>query len=329
MTTISFPAFKIGELVLDPAAIRFSESFAIYWSGILIAVGALLAFFYAFYRTKTEGLKFDDLIDTTLFGIIFGVVGARLLYVLTTTEQMNGFLDVIAIWNGGLAIYGAIIGGGIAIAVTCRLKGVSVLKSLDVAASSLMIGQIIGRLGDFFNGQSYGITIAKDSPLYFIRMGISPHVFEDVKGLAFVHPTFLYEMLWNIIGFAIIHFIYKKKKFDGQIMLMYLAWYGLGRSFIEGLRMDSLYIGVFRVSQVLGFISFITCTIILVFQLTKAYRKKKDGEEYAPTFKKISNPASLFMSDDAEEEYTPAFKVGNTAEESDDEQKNDEENEVE
>ena len=109
----------------------------------------------------------------------------------------------------------------------------------------------------------------------------------------------------------IIHLLYKKKKFDGQIVLLYLTWYGFGRMFIEGLRMDSLYVGVFRVSQVIGFICFVAGSITLIFNLTRAYRKKKDGEAYSPTYKKISNPASLFMSDDAEEEYTPAFSFKN------------------
>ena len=326
MTTVSFPGLGIEEFTLDPAAISFGESFSIHWYGILIAIGIALAFLYAFYRSRFEGIKFDDLLDVTLFTVVFAVIGARLFYVMFAPSEFKSFLDVIAIWSGGLAIYGAVIAGAITIAIVCKIKKISTLKVLDFAAPAVMIGQIIGRWGNFFNGEAYGITVAEDSLLYFLRMGISPHVFEDIKGLAYVHPTFLYESLWNLVGFLIIHFLYKKKKFDGQIVLMYLTWYGFGRMLIEGLRIDSLYIGVFRVSQVIGFVCFVAGAVTLICKLAKAYRTKKDGEEYAPTYKKISNPASLFMSEDANEEYTPAFSIRNNDKDSNDEDQEDNEN---
>ena len=325
MTTVSFPGLGIEEFTLNPAAISFGESFSIHWYGILIAIGIALAFLYAFYRSRFEGVKFDDLLDITLFTVVFAVIGARLFYVMFAPSEFKSFLDVIAIWSGGLAIYGAVIAGAITIAVICKIKKISALKVLDFAAPAVMIGQIIGRWGNFFNGEAYGMIVSEDSPLYFLRMGISPHIFEDVKGLAYVHPTFLYESLWNLVGFLIIHFLYKKKKFDGQIVLMYITWYGFGRMLIEGLRMDSLTLGVFRVSQVIGFICFVAGAVTLIYKLAKAYRKKKDGEDYAPTYKKMSNPASLFMSDDANDEYTPAFSIKNNEEET--ETDNEEENE--
>jgi phosphatidylglycerol:prolipoprotein diacylglycerol transferase len=323
MTTISFPGLGIEQFDLNPAAFSFGESFAVYWYALFIIAGFTLGFLYAWYRSKHEGVKFDDLLDVTIFTVIFSIVGARLFYVVMSPEQIKSPLDVIAIWNGGLAIYGAIIAGAITVAIVCRIKRISVLKALDFSAPALMIGQVIGLWGNFFNGQSYGVPIAEDNPLYFIRMGIFPHVFEDVKGLAFVHPTFLYESLWNLIGFAIIHFLYKKKKFDGQIVLMYLSWYGFGKMLIEGLQMDSLYIGVFRVSQVIGFICFIAGSVTIIYNLAKAYRKEKDSEEYSPSYKKISNPASLFMSNDTEDDYTPAFNF----KKSDEDEQNDESSE--
>lgn len=330
MTNVSFPGLGIEEFTLNPAAITFGESFSIHWYGILIAVGIALAFLYAFYRSRFEGVKFDDLLDITLFTVVFAVIGARLFYVMFAPSEFKNFLDVIAIWSGGLAIYGAVIAGAITIAVVCRIKKISTLKVLDFAAPAVMIGQIIGRWGNFFNGEAYGITVAEESPLYFLRMGISPHVFEDIKGLAYVHPTFLYESLWNLLGFAIIHFLYKKKKFDGQIVLMYITWYGFGRMLIEGLRIDSLYIGVFRVSQVIGFVCFVAGAVALIYNLTKAYRKKKDAEEYAPSYKKISNPASLFMSNDAKDEYIPAFSIKKNDEDAEeDSEKNDDSEENE
>ena len=329
MTTISFPGLGIEEFTMDPAAISFGESFSIYWYGILIAAGIALAILYAWYRSRFEGVKFDDLLDITIFTVIFSVIGARLFYVIAAPEQFSGFLDVIALWDGRLAIYGAIIAGAITIAIVCKIKKISILKTLDLAAPAVMIGQIIGRWGDFFNGEAYGTILSEGSPLYFLRMGIYPHIFEDVKGLAYVHPTFLYESLANLVGFVVIHFLYKKKKFDGQIVLMYLTWYGFVRMFVEGLRTDSLYIGVFRISQVIGFICFVAGSVALIFNLAKAYRKQKDSEEYSPAYKKISDPASMFMSNDAEDDYTPAFKFNSSEEDNDnapsaDAEKNDE-----
>ncbi len=310
MTQISFPGLGIEEFTLNPAAISFGESFSVYWYAIFVIMGFALAFLYAWYRSRYEKIKFYDLLDVTLYTIIFSIIGARLFYVIFADDQFNGFLDLIAIWDGGLAMYGAMIAGAVTIAITGRIKKLSVLKMLDLAAPALMLGQAVGSWGSFFNGEAYGKIIPEENPLYFIRMGISPHVFEDVKGLAYVHPTFLYEFIWLIIGFALIHFLYKKKKFDGQITLMYLAWYGFGKIFTEALRVDSLTLGVFKVAQVIGFVCFVAGTVALIYNLAKSYRKQKDLEEYTPSYKKISNPASLFMSNDNEnedEDYTPSF----------------------
>lgn len=296
MTTLSFPGLGIGEFQIDPVAIRIGDSFEIRWYGIIIVTGIILAFLYACYRAKHEGISFDNMIDITLFTVLFAVIGARAYYVLTTLDQYDSFLDMIAIWNGGLAIYGGIIAGAITIFVVCKIKKLSVVKVLDLAAPAVMIGQILGRWGNFFNGEAYGGVIYEGSPLYFLRMGISPHNIEDIKGMAYVHPTFFYESMWNLVGFTLIHFLYKKKKFDGQIVLMYLTWYGFGRMLIEGLRTDSLYVGVFRISQVVGFLCFVGGSVALIFNLARSYRKKKDGEEYAPSYKKMSKPGAIFES---------------------------------
>ena len=145
-----------------------------------------------------------------------------------------------------------------------------------------MIGQIVGRWGNFCNGEAFGSVIPEDSWLYFIRMGLISR--NTGYSLQFVHPTFLYESLWNLVGFAIIHFLYKKKKFDGQIVLMYLTWYGFGRMLIEGLRTDSLYVGIFRISQVVGLLCFLICGSLLVFNLVRAHKKAK----FAPILEEIS-----------------------------------------
>ena len=299
MTTLSFPGLGIGEFKIDPVAIRIGDAFEIRWYGILIVTGIILAFFYASYRAKQEGISFDHMLDITLFTVIAAVIGARAYYVLTSLDQYDSFLDVIAIWNGGLAIYGAVIVGALTIFIVCKIKKLSVLKMLDAAAPAVMIGQIIGRWGNFCNGEAYGGVVSESSPLYFLRMGISPHNIEGIKGMAYVHPTFFYESMWNLIGFTLIHFIYRKKKFDGQIVLMYLTWYGFGRMLIEGLRTDSLYVGVFRISQVVGFLCFVCGSVALIVNLAIAYRKKKDREDYAPTYKKISKPGAIFEGAEA------------------------------
>ena len=301
MTTVSFPGIGIGEFKIDPVAIRIpiGSGIEIRWYGIIIVTGIILAFLYCAYRAKQEGIIFDDLLDIAIFTVIFAVIGARAYYVLTSLEKYDSFLDMIAIWNGGIAIYGAIIGGAITIFAVCRVKKINTLKMLDAVAPAVMIGQVIGRWGNFCNGEAFGEAIAENSWLYFSRMGLNSYYtgFQTV----FVHPTFLYESLWNLAGFVLIHCLYKKKKFDGQIVLMYLTWYGFGRMLIEGLRTDSLYIGVFRISQVVGFLCFILGSIALTVFLMKARRKELDNKEYAPAYKKISNPTSILYDDSAEE----------------------------
>ena len=275
MTTISFPGIGIGEFKINPVAFRLG-SIEVRWYGLIIVTGMILAFLYCAYRSKQEGISFDDLLDFAIFTVIFAIIGARAYYVLTSLDQYDSFLEMIAIWNGGIAIYGAIIAGAITIFVVCKVKKYSwnkTFKFFDAVAPAVMIGQIIGRWGNFCNGEAFGEVVAEDSWLYFIRMGLNSG--NTGYSLQFVHPTFLYESLWNLIGFAIIHFLYKKKKFDGQIVLMYLSWYGFGRMFIEGLRTDSLYVGIFRISQIVGLLCFVICGALLILGFIQVNKKSK------------------------------------------------------
>ncbi len=302
MVTVSFPGLGIDNFTLNPVAFTLPifGGIEVRFYGLIITLGIILAFTYCAYRAKQEGIIFDDLLDIALFTIIFAVIGARAYYVLTSLDKYDSFGEMIAIWNGGLAIYGAIIAGAITILVTCRIKKLSALKMLDATAPAVMIGQILGRWGNFFNGEAYGSVVPENSPLYFIRMGIFPNDIEGVRGMAYVHPTFLYESLWNLCGFLLIHFLYKKKKFDGQVLLMYVTWYGFGRMFIEGLRTDSLYVGVFRISQVLGFLCFVVGALLLILNLVKARRAELTAKDYEPTYAKITGAAS-FVSPTIEE----------------------------
>ncbi len=289
MVTISFPGLGIDAFSVDPVAftIPIFGGLEVRWYGLIITLGIVLAFLYCAYRTKQEGIVFDDLLDIAIFTIIFAVVGARAYYVLTSLDKYDTLYDVIAIWEGGIAIYGAIIAGAVTILLTCRYKKIPPLRMLDATAPAVMIGQILGRWGNFFNGEAYGSVVLEDSPLYFLRMGLIPNV-ESVSHMYYFHPTFLYESIWNLIGFLLIHFLYKKKKFDGQVVLMYLTWYGFGRMFIEGLRTDSLYVGVFRISQVIGFLCFAAGSVLLTVGLLKARRAALTAREYVPTYSKIS-----------------------------------------
>ena len=174
--------------------------------------------------------------------------------------------EIIAIWKGGIAIYGAVIGVVIALAVYSRIKKLSFASLCDLAAFGLLIGQCIGRWGNFVNGEAHGGATS-------LPWGMS------IDGASPVHPTFLYESLWNFVGFLVLHFYSKKRKFKGEMALLYVAWYGLGRAWIEGLRTDSLYLGPVRVSQLLAGISCIAAIVVLVRQYN---RIKVEKAFYAP-----------------------------------------------
>ena len=290
---ISFPGIGIEAFTIDKIAFAIG-SIEVRWYGIILTLGIISGLCYALFRCKFEGIKQDDILDYALWTVLLAIVGARLYYVLTTLKDSSGnwnyesFLDVIAIWNGGIAMYGSIIGGATALLLVSyfkKFKKEQVLKVFDMVAPGVMLGQIIGRWGNFVNGEAHGIETSEN---FFLRMGLMGAA--DTANryrMTYYHPTFLYESLWNLIGFILINIFYKKKKFNGQILLMYLAWYGLGRMFIEGLRTDSLYIGVFRISQVVGFLCFAICTTLLVYFFIKGRRSEQDEEEYVPVYEKL------------------------------------------
>ncbi len=269
MITVSFPGLGIGEFSFNRIAFSIG-SFEVRWYGIIIVCGIILAFLYTNYRAKHEGVSFDDLLDYAIFTVLSGVVGARLYYVLTSSREYT-FGEIFAVWNGGLAIYGGIIGGAAALFVVSFVKKIKWQKVFDMVGPGVMLGQIVGRWGNFFNGEAFGETPAKDSLLYVFRMHLKR---EEWTSTVECQPTFLYESLWNLIGFIIINLLYKKKKFDGQVVLMYLTWYGFGRMLIEGLRTDSLYVGPIRISQLVGFLCFVVGLALIVIFSIRADKKK-------------------------------------------------------
>ena len=289
ITVVKFPGFGIDWELNRIAFSLFGRP--VYWYGILITLGIVLAFAYVMWRgVRNEGVKTDDVIDIGIFTVIFGIIGARLYYVLTTMNDgkhvYESFLDVIAIWEGGIAVYGSIIGGALAIIVVTRIKKINTLKFCDMVVPGLILAQAVGRWGNFFNGEAHGSVIGETSAFDFLGLQVALPVGEGslfytlrmwilgTEGWNFYHPTFLYESVWCLAGFVLLTSLYSRKKFHGQILLMYAAWYGFGRMLIEGLRTDSLYIPgtPLRISQCIGLVCFVAGSVLLTVFLIK-FRK--------------------------------------------------------
>ena len=269
---ITFPIFGDGFAINPPRSFSVF-GFSIYFYGIFIMLGFLLALIYMLRRRQEFDLTSDNIFDMILLAIPGGIIGSRIYYVIFNPADFFGaggrFVNVFNIRHGGLAIYGGIIGAVILFIIYCRIKKVSFFKIADIAVFGVFIGQIVGRWGNFLNREAYGVLT--DVPW---RMGltsvfpqrINESVYEYIT--FYVHPTFFYEALWNTIGFLLLHFYSKKRKpkYHGQFLLFYVAWYGLGRFVIEGLRADSLFVGStnIRVSQLLAALSFCVAVTLLV-----------------------------------------------------------------
>ena len=261
---ISFPWLNFQ---WDPSRTLDIGPVSIHMYGLVIALGMVLAVLYGCKRGKEFGISADDITDGVLYIVPFAILCARLYYcVFSWDTYKDNPISILYIWQGGLAIYGGVLGAILGVAVFCHFKKIKLPALLDIVALGFLIGQSIGRWGNFFNREAFGA--ATDS---FFRMGL----FNSVTGSwEYYHPTFLYESVWNAIGFVALHFISKKRSFDGQIALGYAAWYGLGRTFIEGLRVDSLYWGPFRVSQVLAAVSCLAAVTVLLIMAFRTHDPK-------------------------------------------------------
>lgn len=264
--TVTFPGLGLSFQLNSIAFSLFG--WPIHWYGIIIATGFLLAVAYCTRISSRFGIKEDDIIDMLFFAVPLSILGARLYYVIfyldlyRTPEGGLDFAAMVRIWDGGLAIYGAVIASGLTLLVFCKVRKLPFLAFADVGVYGLLIGQLVGRWGNFVNVEAYG----GETTLPW-RMGITEYL-DGVAAVKEVHPTFLYESLWNLAGLLLLIFVGKRlRKFDGQIFFGYLAWYGIGRGMIEGLRTDSLYFfrtGL-RVSQVLGFASGLAGIALLIY----------------------------------------------------------------
>jgi phosphatidylglycerol:prolipoprotein diacylglycerol transferase len=258
---ISFPIFGEDFVMNVPTYVSLF-GFKLYLYGFFITLGFILAGLYLYKRRNALCLTKDNVLDLIILAVPFGIVGARIYYAIFNFSDYFGpgnWLNIFKVREGGLAVYGGVIGGAVAFFVYSRIKKIPVGKLFDAAGFGLFIGQAVGRWGNFFNREAYGV--ATDLPW---RMGLTT----QHGGVIYVHPTFLYESLWNIVGFVLLHIFSKKKKpkYFGQCFLLYVAWYGLGRFMIEGLRIDSLYLSGtdIRVSKLLAALSFCFAVALLI-----------------------------------------------------------------
>lgn len=269
---VYFPNFGSGDNILKEGItidrVAFTvpgTSISIYWYGLLIALGILLAMIYGFKKMKSVGIDPDRATDAVIGGIIGAIVGARLYYIIFNTEGMK-ITDFFKIRDGGLAIYGGIIGAILVGGLIAKLRKLKLIALLDIVAPCFLIGQCIGRWGNFFNQEAFGTNT--DAPWGMMSWTtasfIANHDLIDLDQFSPVHPCFLYESIWCLIGFIGLHLYFKRRKFDGEIFLIYIGWYGLGRFFIEGLRTDSLYIGQIRVSQLVAGTCVIASIILII-----------------------------------------------------------------
>ncbi|HNZ99268.1 prolipoprotein diacylglyceryl transferase [Ruminococcus sp.] len=293
-----------GTTFLEPHEIQFPElgwkfninptafsvfGFDIQWYGIIITIGLILALIYVLPKMKRFGLDSDRAIDVIIGGVIGGIIGARVYYVLMRWDEYKGdWKAMINTRNGGLAIFGGIIGGILIGYIIARIRKVKALPMLDVVSLGFLIGQGIGRWGNFFNQEAFGTNT--DSFLGMTGGTIQRTIADGMSmdgdmyknGLEMlwekpVHPCFLYESIWCLLGFVILAFWSKRRKYDGQIFLMYLTWYGAERFLVEGLRTDSLMLGNIRVSQALAAVIFVASVIL---QIIFFIRRKRDPESF-------------------------------------------------
>ena len=246
-------------------------NFHIYCYSVLIATGIIIGLYLLMKEASKQNISKDTIIDIAFYTIIWGIVGARIYYVIFNIKPyLSNPLSILYVWEGGLAIYGGIIGGLITLAYQTKKKNIALGKLTDMIVPSLILAQAIGRWGNFFNQEAHGGIVT----LEFLKKIHIPNFI--IKGMYingnYYHPTFFYESLWCLLGFILLIIIRRllKNSKDGTLTFIYLIWYGIGRFFIEGLRTDSLYLGIFRISQIVSIV------IIIIGIIGLIYNKRKE-----------------------------------------------------
>lgn len=248
-------------------------NFHIYCYSVLIAAGIIIGLYLLMKEASKQNISKDTIIDIAFYTIIWGIVGARIYYVIFNIKPyLSNPISILYVWEGGLAIYGAIIAGFITLTYQAKKKNISLGKLTDMIVPSLILAQAIGRWGNFFNQEAHGGIVT----LEFLKKIHIPNFI--IKGMYingnYYHPTFFYESLWCLLGFILLVIIRRllKNSKDGTLTFIYLIWYGIGRFFIEGLRTDSLYLGIFRISQIVSIV------IIIIGIIGLIYNKRKEAK---------------------------------------------------
>ena len=248
-------------------------NFHIYCYSVLIAAGIIIGLYLLMKEASKQNISKDTIIDIAFYTIIWGIVGARIYYVIFNIKPyLSNPISILYVWEGGLAIYGAIIAGFITLVYQTKKKNIALGKLTDMIVPSLILAQAIGRWGNFFNQEAHGGIVT----LEFLKKIHIPNFI--IKGMYingnYYHPTFFYESLWCLLGFILLVIIRRllKNSKDGTLTFIYLIWYGIGRFFIEGLRTDSLYLGIFRISQIVSIV------IIIIGIIGLIYNKRKEAK---------------------------------------------------
>lgn len=298
------------------------------WYGVIIAFGLTLAVLFGGRKAYVWKMDINKMLDVLIYGAVGGILGARLYYVFSKWDYYSVHMDeIFQIWNGGLAIYGGLIGGIIAGLIVCKIEKLNILNLLDLCGMSFLIGQGIGRWGNFANQEAFGMNTDSFIGMYSVKTEVYlTHLVNSGTDLIVdpskpVHPTFLYESLWCILSFIILYIVCQKfRKFSGQLFLGYGLLYGIERAIVEGMRTDSLYIGDtnLRVSQLLSLGLVIVCGTLLVIFTIKYTRNPKpiEGVDYfneIPLYRHRKKAADLRASTEKINEELTVLKAKNEA----------------
>ncbi|MFS0864021.1 prolipoprotein diacylglyceryl transferase [Fredinandcohnia sp. 179-A 10B2 NHS] len=252
----------------------------IQWYGLIIGLGTMLALFLAIKESERRGMHKDTFMDLMLFAVPIAIICARIYYVIFKWDYYSqNPSKIIAIWEGGIAIHGALIGAVVTTIVFAKVKGLSFWKIADIAAPSIILGQAIGRWGNFMNQEAHGGPIGEEHIQTFYN--VLPDFIMDqmnIKG-TYYHPTFLYESLWSLVGFALLLWLRKVNLRRGEMFLTYVVWYSVGRLFVEGLRTDSLMLGDIRVAQLISIVLIVGALAFIFYRRAKGLSKERYLEQ--------------------------------------------------
>ena len=311
---VSFPGLGLSFQIDRVAFTIFGVN--IYWYGLLIAAGLMLAVIFAFHHAVEFGIDADRLIDVVCIGTVMAIVCARIYYVAMSPYEYDSILDMLDIRQGGIAIYGSLIGAFVFGGLACIWRKIPMLPTFDLVAMGFLIGQCIGRWGNFMNQEAFGYNTTLPWGMYSImtQQYLESSVVTLPAGMtvdptAPVHPTFLYESLWCLVGFILLALYYKKRRFNGDVALRYAFWYGLGRFWIEGLRTDSLLLSPslgLRASQLVAGGTVIAALVLEVY-LTRKYRNSQPlrvklalNNENLKRMKQMDGPAAFYFGKDGD-----------------------------